>query len=799
MKKVLIAVMGILALSAGVLFAAGTGRPSAQLPAAAAGPGPERIWNTFLGGTARDWAFAIAADEDGNTYITGLSASTWGSPLVPYVGGYDVFLAKLDPYGSLVWNTFLGGSGDDIAYGIALDTSGNIYLNGLSRATWGSPVRPFTALEDGFVAKVAANGTRLWNTFLGGAGLDGGIAKIAVDAAGNAYVTGQSNAIWGSPVTAYASGWDGYAAKLDTNGVLQWSTFVGGPSNEYGYGIALDTDGNCYIAGDNYEPGGVQDAFVAKLDASGTLQWKTAFGGSGTDYGSDLVVDDSGNAYVAGSSYGTWGSPISPYVGGDEGYVAKFSTNGALLWNTFLGGSGDDGCSALVRDAAGNIYIIGISTATWRWPASPLAGSQDVFAAWLDTNGLLRFNTFLGGAGAEMGRDIALDANGDCIVLGDGNATWGSPILPYVGDWDIFVAKIRPANVAAPVLSSIEPVSASAGDAGLSLSVAGTGFIDGCVVTWDGSDRPTTFIGATEVEASIDASDLAAGKTVQVTVRNPGGGVSNSLAFAISNPVPILSSLSTTHVTGGGTAFTLTVLGSQFVPGSVVRWNGSDRATTFVGSTELRADIAAADIASGGDAQVTVFNPSPAGGVTGALAVQVSSFTAGATPSSTTVSAGRSATYTIQVTPQNGSFDGAVVLGCTGLPAKCTATFSPAGVTPGAGTATATLTLMTRAGAAAASISGMRGFGPLAPGVLALVLGLILAWTAQRRGPGRAGRRAFAACALIGLLILVGSCSSGSGDNNDPYSGTPKGTHQISVQAVSGTMTVSTTVTLVVN
>ena len=800
MKKGLALVLGSLVLSAGLFLAGRANGQTAPSTPAAASLGPELVWNTFLGGAARDWAFAIAIDGNRNTYMTGLSAATWGSPISPFVGGYDVFVAKLDANGTLLWNTFLGGSGDDIGYGIAVDTSGNVYVNGFSKTTWGSPTLPYSALEDGFVAKLAANGSLLWNTFLGGPGYDRGQGRIVVDAAGNSFVTGQSNATWGSPVTPYAGSWDGYAAKLDTNGALQWSTFVGSSSNEYGQGIALDKDGNPYVSGYSYAVGGIQDAFVAKLNASGALQWNTPFGGPGWDMGSDIVVDGGGNSYVAGRSGATWGSPVNPYAGGDDALVAKLGANGSLLWHTFLGGSGDDIGSGIALDASGNVYVTGDSGTTWGSPASPFAGGRDVFVAKLDANGSLQFNTFSGGAGSDAGTDIALDTSGDCYVLGWGNMTWGSPIRPYVGDWDGFVAKISPAIVAAPVLTSLLPGGANAGDPAFLLTVVGSGFVDGALVRWDGSDRPTTFVSSSEIDGTIDASDLAAGKTVQVTVRNPGGGISNALAFAVDNPVPTLSSLSTTNVTGGGAAFTLTALGSSFVPSSVVRWNGSDRATTYVSSTELQAAIPASDLATGGDAPVTVFNPAPAGGLTSALSLRVSSFTTAAEPSSKSVTAGQSATYTIQVTPQNGAFDSPITFACSGLPSRCTATFSSASVTPGASAATTTLTLATRAsaGSAAASLFGTIGIGPPMLGFLALVLGLLLARTAHNRPVRRSSRRWLAACALLGLVMLIESCSSDGGDDHT-YTGTPKGTHQISVQGTSGTMTVPTAITLIVN
>jgi hypothetical protein len=395
---------------------------------------------------------------------------------------------------------------------------------------------------------------------------------------------------------------------------------------------------------------------------------------------------------------------------------------------------------------------------------------------------------------------LVLDASGDCYLVGSEDATWDSPVRPYTGDWDGFVAKISPAVVAAPVLTSLLPGGANAGDPALLLTVVGSGFVDGAVVRWDGSDRPTTFVSSSEVDGTIDASDLAAGQTVQVTVRHPGGGISNALAFAVDNPVPTLSSLSTTNVTGGGAAFSLTVLGSNFVPSSVVRWNGSDRTTTYVSSSELQAAIPASDLATGGDVQVTVFNPAPVGGLTSGLSLHVSNFTTVANPSSKSVTAGQSATYTIQVTPQSGTFDSPITFACTGLPGKCTATFSPVSVTPGASAATTTLTLATRAsaGSATASLFGTTGFGPPALGLFVLALGLFLAWAAHSRPIRRFSRRWLAACALLCLVILIGSCSSDGGDNNT-YTGTPKGTHQISVQGSSGTMTATAVITLVVN
>ena len=246
-------------------------------------------WNTFLGGSAFDIGYGIAVDTSGNVFVTGYSTATWGSPVRPYAGGLeDAFVAELNNDGALQWNTFLGGSNNDYGSGIAVDTSGNVYVAGYSYATWGSPIRPYDGAPDAFVAELNNNGALLWNTFLGGSNFDFGHG-ITVDSSRNVYVAGGSYATWGSPVRPYA--------------------------------------------------GGANDAFVAKLNASGALQWNTFLGGPNIDFGFGIAVDTSGNVYVTGDSEATWGSPVHPYVGAADAFVAKLNASGALQWNTFLGGS----------------------------------------------------------------------------------------------------------------------------------------------------------------------------------------------------------------------------------------------------------------------------------------------------------------------------------------------------------------------------------------------------------------------------------------------------------------------------
>jgi len=290
-------------------------------------------WSTFLGGSGTDGVSNIAIDNSGNVYLAGYSTATWGSPVRSYGSGNDSFVAKLSSSGSVTWSTFLGGSGNDFGESLAVDGSGNVYVVGYSNATWGSPVLAYNSGSDGFVAKLNSSGSLTWNTFLGGSGTDEGFG-IALDASSNVYLSGTSTATWGSPVRAYSSGTDSFAAKVNSSGTLLWNTFLGGSGTDTSYGIGVDGNGNVSVLGFSNATWGspVQayssgtETFVAKLNNSGSLTWSTFLGGSGGDYGIAVAVDGSGNVYAAGYSTATWGSPVQAFSGAAEDtFVAKLN------------------------------------------------------------------------------------------------------------------------------------------------------------------------------------------------------------------------------------------------------------------------------------------------------------------------------------------------------------------------------------------------------------------------------------------------------------------------------------------
>ena len=176
-----------------------------------------------------------------------------------------------------------------------------------------------------------------------------------------------------------------------------------------------------------------------------------------------------------------------------------------------------------------------------------------------------------------------------------------------------------------PAITSLSPNSATAGTPAFTITVAGSNFTGNSIVLWNGLNRTTTFVSPSQLSAAIPATDIAAPGTASVTVLNPigtpGAGTSNALPFIInaaSNPAPTITTLTPASAEAGGPAFTLTITGTNYLASSMVRWNGANRTTTFLSSTQLAAAISSADIASPGSAFVTVFNPAPGGGVSNA-------------------------------------------------------------------------------------------------------------------------------------------------------------------------------------
>ncbi|MCX6617417.1 MAG: SBBP repeat-containing protein, partial [Acidobacteria bacterium] len=370
---------------------------------------PVLVYSTYLGGSGNDIANGIAVDSDGNAYIAGqtLLADFPTNPLNARLGptntpgALDVFVAKLNYTGSsLMFSTYLGGSGDDVGTGIALNSSGSAYVTGSTMSTdfpttLGAYQSPNPGGQDAFVTKLAPDGSALvYSVRLGGGSIDVG-RGIAVDSNGNAYVTGETFSTnfptWNASQTSNGAVWDAFVTKLNPAGsALLYSTYLGGNADDMGRGIAVDTLGNAYVTGDTRStdfpttPGALQtagvgyDAFVTKLSAAGSRVYSTYLGGNSTDYGRGIAVDSNGYAYVTGLTastnfptlsafQGSLGSNLSTCSGNDcfDAFAAKLNTTGsALVYSTFLGGAAYDGGNSIAVDSSGNAYVAGATAST---------------------------------------------------------------------------------------------------------------------------------------------------------------------------------------------------------------------------------------------------------------------------------------------------------------------------------------------------------------------------------------------------------------------------------------------------
>jgi hypothetical protein len=282
-----------------------------------------------------------------------------------------------------------------------------------------------------------------------------------------------------------------------------------------------------------------------------------------------------------------------------------------------------------------------------------ITGTNFVNGSVVRWNGSPRTTTFVSSTRLEA----AIPAS-DIVTAGTANVTVFNP-APGGGESGAVTFTI---NNPAPTISSISPATAVAGSGNFTLTITGTNFVNGAVVRWNGNPRPTTFVSSTQLTAAIPASDIATAGTANVTVFNPapGGGESGAVTFTINNPAPTISSISPATTVAGSGGFTLTITGTNFVTNSVVRWNGSPRATTFVSSTRLEAAIPASDVATAGTANVTVFNPAPGGGESGAVTFTINNPAPTISSISPATTVAGSGNFTLTITGTN-FVNGAVV------------------------------------------------------------------------------------------------------------------------------------------
>jgi hypothetical protein len=448
---------------------------------------PSVAFSTFGGGHA-SIATGVGADAANNVYIAGNAAqgddlaTTAGSVQSAYGGGYDdVFVEKLNPSGTAVqYATYLGSSHEDYAYGLAVDGAGNAYVTGTTNAPSGAGAFPTTA---------------------------------------------------GAFQTSYGTGYaDGFVAKLNPSGTgLIYSTLIGGTGQDGSYGIAVGTDGSAYFTGNFPNFHSCADLATGKISPSGgVLSWFTCTPGA---VGHGVAVDPSGNVYVGGlaqAAMTTTSGVVQPALQGEmyanNSFVEKFTSGGTLVYRTFLGGgaTASNSGEGIAVDAAGNAYLTGVSTAPFPATAGALQttspGGNDAYVIKLNPNATqVVYATVLGGSGTDHGYGIAVDGAGHAYITGEaaeGLPVTGDAAQDYFagGFGDAFLSELA-TDGASLVYSTY--LGGNGQDSGHAAAVAPNGNV--LVAGGAGGPFPVT-VGAADTTANAGAFVAEIGAPV------PGGG-----------------------------------------------------------------------------------------------------------------------------------------------------------------------------------------------------------------------------------------------------------------------------------
>lgn len=421
-----------------------------------------RDWTTFYGATTNiTVAESVVQELDSGFVVAGKSRDTFGSPLIALTspGTRSIFAAKFDEDGALVWNTFLGESGDRP---VRMTATGDGYIvTGMASLSFGSPLQAFSGANDGIIAKLDLNGNLLWHLYVGTAGNES-LAGIAADGNGNYYIVGRSSANIPNAGPIVINNTDPgtdqiFAMAINSQGTPLWQSHIGGTGTEVGVEVASSSGGvllgalgsavfnasfnqelNAFSAG-----GAFHDYIVVALDSSGNYQWHTFQGATATNDDLALLsVLPDGRILAGGQSQTNWGSPANAHPDpGAQPAITLFtlSSTGALLWNSFYGNAGAAGsnlASAFPGNASDELVFAGVASATFGSPIRPYQGGNDLVLGAIDANtGALRRHSFFGGATNELAVPPAAIRSCDngVFISGGGDGNFGTPIAPYSG------------------------------------------------------------------------------------------------------------------------------------------------------------------------------------------------------------------------------------------------------------------------------------------------------------------------------------------------------------------------------
>jgi hypothetical protein len=517
-------------------------------------PSVSYAYSTYLGGSANDQGQGISFDSSGNAYVAGETSSAdfpGHSSTNKLKGAVNVFVSKIASNGSsLIYSTYVGGSGSDSGNSIAVDASGNVSVaGGTSSIDFPVTAGAFQASLKGttsnaFVFKLSSSGALSHCTYLGGTGTDTALGiALATDGSGDVFVVGKTSssdfplqgALQGLLLGSVGSG---FVTKVNATlgAPLAYSTYLGGSSDGDSAGaVAVDSNNHAYVTGQTFNSSfattsgvfqatcgscsnGNSNAFVSVINPGGTAFVYSSFlGGTGLDIGDGIAIDSNGNAYIAGTTTSTAfpttaGALQVVYGGSSDGFVTKVNPQGtALVYSTYLGGSNFDAAASIAVDSSGNAYVTG-QTDSSTFPTvgatqSALKGGNDAFVSEINSSGTaLVFSTYLGGSvdeddGGNFG-SLAVDNAGANIYVTGNTASTDFPTTSPLqaanaGGNDVFVVKYSQSLTPSFTIAATTPAAVSPGSPGSSAVTltADNGYNSTvnltCSVSGGGSPTPT--------------------------------------------------------------------------------------------------------------------------------------------------------------------------------------------------------------------------------------------------------------------------------------------------------------------
>lgn len=553
---------------------------------------PAILLSGYFGGSSEDNITAVAIDILGNIVVAGWTSSgnlpTTNGYQKKYGGSVDAFVASFQPNGgTLNYCSYLGGSGDDQALGLAVDSSRNVYITGWTASAnfplMGAIQKKLSGTRDAFVAKLNSSGSALiYSTYLGGSGVDAGYAVALTPATAPGYPVNSAVVVGDTssnnfPVTSgafqpqFGGSQDAFVAMISPAGnVLNFATYLGGSGVDHASSVAVAVGGSILVGGYTWSlnfpvyraaqpfSGGGQDGFVTKLISASELGWSTYLGGAGGSVGApeevNAISTTPQNTILVAGTTSSNNFPVTPgafqttFGGETDGFVTLYSNAGTLLESTYLGGMLADSVTAVTTDFHGYVYVTGSASSPdfpVQWPVQAAnAGMVDAFVAKLNsTVSTLLFSTYLGGNGSDQANAIAVDAETSIIVAGQtGSANYpvtASSLGNYMPSFlTSFVTKIRPnftLGVAYPNAGQMEFTAdpwhvmsdTSSTEYGLSTDIPIVGDWTGTGVKRIGIFRNGTWILDTNGDGILDAGDqtVSFGQTGDIPVVGDWRGI----------------------------------------------------------------------------------------------------------------------------------------------------------------------------------------------------------------------------------------------------------------------------------